>query len=79
MFGYRPPEVRSPAGIAFRDVQDGPGVLLAPFALDDIASIELDLSDAVVYTASTELLTDAEIEWALGMLPWRLLDRRARR
>jgi len=84
MFGWVPPVPISPSGLEYRDVQSEPLVAFIAVTMvrptDDIASIELDLADACVYTASTELpLTDEEIENALLRLPWALQDRRARR
>lgn len=44
---------------------------------DDVASVEWDLSDAVIFTGASEVLDDSELTHAIAMLPWGLRDRRA--
>lgn len=82
MFGARITRVIGPAGLALRDVQSGPiafWVVEQPTTRrDDVASLLVDLSQAVVAICCLDLPSE-EKDALLGRLDWRLRDCRAPR
>lgn len=82
MFGARVMRVVGPAGLELRDVQSGPIAFWVAdqptVRFDDVPSLRIDLSRAVVTICCLDLPSD-EKDALLGRLDWRLRDSRAPR